>query len=79
MVDPLRPDGGAVIPDADPDLIPGESCYLSNRNRKCGTCPVCGADLVSNLYEFYGRGFLIRHECINSLNDDPTCDYQRPL
>jgi hypothetical protein len=44
-----------------------------------GKCPVCGDDLVSNLYYVGGKGYLVRWECWSSLGEDPNCEYSRVL
>jgi hypothetical protein len=44
-----------------------------------GRCPVCGDELVSNLYYLGGKGYLLRWECWASLGDDPTCSYRKVL
>ena len=45
-----------------------------------GVCPKCGGDLVSNMYcTPGGKDFLVRWECVNSLGDEPTCDYSRVI
>jgi hypothetical protein len=44
-----------------------------------GKCPVCGDDLVSNLYYVGGKGYLVRWECWASLGKDPQCEYSRVL
>jgi hypothetical protein len=44
-----------------------------------GKCPVCGDDLVSNLYYVGGKGYLVRWECWASLGESPNCEYSRVL
>lgn len=44
---------------------------------KCGTCPVCGADLVSHLSFDETKGFLMEARCWDSLADPPTCSFRR--
>jgi hypothetical protein len=44
-----------------------------------GKCPVCGDDLVSNLYYIGGQGYLVRWECWSSLGEEPSCEYRRVL
>jgi hypothetical protein len=44
-----------------------------------GKCPVCGDDLVSNLYYVGGKGYLVRWECWASLGESPKCEYSRVL
>lgn len=44
-----------------------------------GTCPQCGSEIVSNCYYVGGRGFLVMHECWESLKNNPTCAYRKVL
>jgi hypothetical protein len=44
-----------------------------------GTCPACGALLVSNSYYVGGRGYILVWECWERLGERPTCDYRRVL
>ena len=44
-----------------------------------GTCPTCGDQLVSNCYYVGGRGYIVIHACWGSLQDSPTCEYQKVL
>ena len=44
-----------------------------------GKCPQCGAAVVSNCYYVGGRGYIIAHECWNSLGETPTCTYRKVL
>lgn len=41
-----------------------------------GTCPRCGAALVSNLYYCAQNGYRIRWECWRSLADPSDCRYR---
>ena len=42
-----------------------------------GVCPQCGSLLVSNCYYVGGRGYLIVHECWESLGDAAACAYRK--
>lgn len=44
-----------------------------------GTCPACGAELVSNSYYIGGKGYILVWECWQRLGPSPTCDYRRVL
>jgi hypothetical protein len=46
-----------------------------------GSCPECGAPLVSNCYYVGGRGYLILWECWQALGEPArrSCDYRRVL
>jgi hypothetical protein len=44
-----------------------------------GRCPLCGDDVVSNLYYFGGKGYLVRWECWSSLGEEPSCGYRKDL
>ena len=44
-----------------------------------GVCPDCGGVVVANSYYIGGRGFLVVHECWNSLPAEPTCTYRKVL
>ena len=44
-----------------------------------GRCPVCGDDVVSNLYYFGGKGYIVRWECWASLGEEPRCGYRKDL
>jgi hypothetical protein len=44
-----------------------------------GTCPACGALLVSNSYYVGGRGYYLVWECWERLGESPTCDYRRVI
>jgi hypothetical protein len=43
-----------------------------------GTCPCCGSPVVSNAYHVGGHpgGYVILHECWQSLGEAPTCRYR---
>jgi len=41
-----------------------------------GTCPQCGAALVSNLYYCSANGYRIRWECWRMLDSPSPCDYR---
>ncbi len=40
-----------------------------------GTCPDCGGQLVSNCHYVGNRGYIITHECWESLKDKSSCNY----
>lgn len=48
-------------------------------------CPMCGSDVVSNVYHVGGKagGYVIVWECWESLKanrgEQPTCDYRRVI
>lgn len=42
-----------------------------------GVCPQCGSPLVSNCYYVGQRGYIVAHECWQSLGDNPTCGYRK--
>jgi hypothetical protein len=44
-----------------------------------GTCPTCGAPVVSNSYYIGGAGYKIVWECQHSLGEVPTCAYRKVL
>jgi hypothetical protein len=44
-----------------------------------GTCPACGAALVSNSYYIGGKGYILVWECWERLGPSPSCDYRRVL
>jgi hypothetical protein len=44
-----------------------------------GTCPQCSGPLVSNCYYVGGWGYIVLHECWNSLPENPTCSYRKVL
>jgi hypothetical protein len=44
-----------------------------------GTCPQCGAEIVANCYYVASRGYLILHQCWESLGDNPTCAYRKVI
>ncbi len=44
-----------------------------------GTCPVCGAAVVSNCYYVGGAGYCCVWECWDSLGETPTCSYRKVL
>jgi hypothetical protein len=44
-----------------------------------GRCPLCGDDVVSNLYYYGGKGYLVRWECWSSLAEPATCGYRKDL
>lgn len=46
---------------------------------RCGHCPVCGDDAVSEVSYVEGRGYLMRARCWSSFGDDPSCDWARVL
>lgn len=74
-----------VVEDAllvGPDPALGEGVDAQGRPDPAwtrGKCPVCGDDVVSNLYYIAGRGYLIRWECWSALRERPSCDYRRVL
>jgi hypothetical protein len=41
-----------------------------------GTCPCCGSALVSNLYYCADKGYRIRWECWQTLEDPSRCGYR---
>ncbi|MGI4790375.1 MAG: hypothetical protein ACRYFS_16170 [Janthinobacterium lividum] len=42
-----------------------------------GVCPDCSAPVVANSYYCGGRGFIVIHECWNSLPAEPTCTHRK--
>ena len=44
-----------------------------------GECPNCGEAVVANCYYIGGKGYIVCHECWNSLGEDPTCKYRKVL
>lgn len=44
-----------------------------------GVCPLCGDDVVHNLYWIGGKGYLNRAECWSSLGSEPKCNYYKVL
>lgn len=49
-----------------------------------GKCPVCGDDLVSNLYylpgvRYLGSPYVVMWECWSAMGEHPTCVFGRTL
>ncbi|HEY9015480.1 MAG TPA: hypothetical protein VIM84_10510 [Gemmatimonadales bacterium] len=44
-----------------------------------GACPACGGVLVANCYYSPGRGYLMVHQCWESLAAYPRCSYRRVI
>lgn len=44
-----------------------------------GVCPQCGSELVANCYYVGGRGYLILHQCWESLGENPSCVYRKVI
>ena len=42
-------------------------------------CPVCGSDIVSQVFYVQGRGYVIFWICWEFLQEVPSCDYRRAL
>lgn len=42
-------------------------------------CPMCGGEVVSNCYYVGGKGYIILHECWESLPENPTCDFRKVI
>jgi hypothetical protein len=76
---PKREDGERPARSASPVRPPfcGEDVGRASAVR--GTCPLCGEDVVSNLYLCEGNGCLLLWECRASLGPNPSCDYRRVL
>lgn len=44
-----------------------------------GTCPKCGAEVISTAIYVKPKGYVIIWICWNALADSPTCNYTRTL
>jgi hypothetical protein len=44
-----------------------------------GLCPMCGGEVIANLYYVQGKGYILMYECVGSLREEQVCDYRRVL